>query len=317
MEIQGLSPKELKETLRNLMLSDKNVEEIEEIVLKNKLMNVLVEVCEELVKEWEKGKIDKQMVERCFLIGFKVVASTVRKVRVTYESLLPQAIKEIEELSQVNPEKSAQEIARIRKINQEIYELADKFHDIIGRDLVNELLNEEISEDIKSDVVSYYYANQVNLKTNIQCPLCHKDDLIQKVSGVFSSSTTLLRIKLSPPAKPSWPKYDDTNLGCIGVWISLFGYPFFFAIILNNLSNLADNIWVFYIGWFILIAIGAFVGHKIGKRKVNAYKQKVEIWKRKMVIWERLYYCYRNDCVFDPVTNAVVPADRMSELLFL
>jgi len=67
----------------------------------------------------------------------------------------------------------------------------------------------------------------------------------------------------------------------------------------------------------MLIAIGAFVGHKIGKRKVNAYKQKVEIWKRKMVIWERLYYCYRNDCVFDPVTNAVVPADRMSELLFL
>lgn len=38
-------------------------------------------------------------------------------------------------------------------------------------------------------------------------------------------------------------------------------------------------------------------------------------WEKAMQKWNELY-CGRGDCVFDPATGVVAPADRMNELLY-
>jgi hypothetical protein len=53
--------------------------------------------------------------------------------------------------------------------------------------------------------------------------------------------------------------------------------------------------------------------HRMRKPQLDATDER---WRRAMTKWEALYYCARDDCVFDPTQGISVPADRIGELLY-
>jgi hypothetical protein len=70
----------------------------------------------------------------------------------------------------------------------------------------------------------------------------------------------------------------------------------------------------------IFVIAGALVlvvlSGKGEKAKQLAYQQAMQKWNDAVARWDRLYYCARNDCIFDPNTGASDPADRIYNLLY-
>jgi gamma-glutamyl:cysteine ligase YbdK (ATP-grasp superfamily) len=52
------------------------------------------------------------------------------------------------------------------------------------------------------------------------------------------------------------------------------------------------------------------------KRRVQAAEPDERRWQIAKNRWNGLYYCARNDCVFDPTTNESAPTDQLHDLLF-
>jgi hypothetical protein len=50
-------------------------------------------------------------------------------------------------------------------------------------------------------------------------------------------------------------------------------------------------------------------------RATKKWKAEHAAWEGPAAKWAGLYYCFRDDCVFDPAGGVAVPPERMNELL--
>jgi hypothetical protein len=184
------------------------------------------------------------------------------------------------------------------------------------------------------------------------CPICNKDDAIRKVSAVVSAgqsagvmtgstigmassdgdgslaggytvlsgnTSTLLVKKLAPLAKPA-------GLSCL-IW-GLAIYPGLILIILGppallgaiipysmtiynelptGVLDVVIAIWVILITFFYLRFIKQRHDSKLRKEK---YRYQIQ-----MELWSRLYYCFRDDIVFDPQSGNHFPPEAFSSFL--
>jgi len=173
------------------------------------------------------------------------------------------------------------------------------------------------------------------------CPVCGKDDAIQKLSaivasgqasGTFSgpsvgatrvdgkwgttggyttlsgSTVTELARKLASPPQPQ-PKG-----GCVVALGVLLGGLF----VLNGLLVSGDT----SVGLgpaLALILVGVCVialpiaYYK--KEQVRVAAQEEPAWEESMRKWQRLYYCFRDDLVFDSQTGETCQPDSLTEFL--
>ena len=169
------------------------------------------------------------------------------------------------------------------------------------------------------------------MSTSFLCPVCGKDDAIQKVSAIVASGrasgtlsgpsggaayvggkwgitggyTTLsgsmateLAQKLAPPSEPSRGR---------GVLASLFIGGGIFEIVIA-LST--EEIWILPIG-IVTIAIGAILLILYFKEKPKIEERFVKAKSK----WARLYYCFRDDIVFDPQTGETCHPDNLGKFL--
>jgi len=120
-------------------------------------------------------------------------------------------------------------------------------------------------------------------------------------------SQTALSKKLSPPPKPSFSDYAGCGLVSL---IAVGGVGFFVGFLLTGNALIAIAFTV-----AAVIGVAAWLAKKEEAEKRN-YDQAMERYNRAMPVWERLYYCGRDDIVFDPDTGESVPADSMNELLY-
>ena len=175
------------------------------------------------------------------------------------------------------------------------------------------------------------------------CPQCRKDDMIQKVTAIHSAgiasgsysgptsgiaapidsskqaivsgyttlhgtSQTDLSRKLSPPIEPSAPSILG---GIIGSFILIGG-----IVTLVFSEGESCNL----IPGFLLLGIGLLVmipSINSQGTKEKTYKQEMQRWKNAMSIWDRLYYCARDDCVFDPTSGEYAPIEKINYLIHL
>jgi hypothetical protein len=82
-------------------------------------------------------------------------------------------------------------------------------------------------------------------------------------------------------------------------------------------ENLSDGLLRFFGG---LGAATLFVGAYIWSRKnEKAKKQKqVEVskkWQYSMNRWNQLYYCYRDDCIYNPNENRAYPVAALNDVI--
>jgi hypothetical protein len=181
------------------------------------------------------------------------------------------------------------------------------------------------------------------------CPVCKKEDVIQKVSSVVDGGTstgsfsgptggvvsidgkwgyagghttlhgqtsTNLAQQLQPPNKPKEP---SRPIG-YGMWWLILWIPFSFII------KIGEAIWGdmgYIFGFFVALFLCIFLDKR--KRKTNEAKYKLEKpkwdakmqkWELAMEKWNRAYYCHRDDVAFDPKTNEHEPLSNFIEFLY-
>lgn len=166
------------------------------------------------------------------------------------------------------------------------------------------------------------------------CPICTKDDAVQKVTTVVSNGnqngtisgptgglvysdgkfgyaagysvlngkiSTDLAKKLAAPEKPF--AQVELGLGCL----------YFFLVIAMMVCAVSLNFVPAAIILAILIAITIPLSKRPNPEEV-LLKQTM-LWESKMAVYDRLYYCHRDDVVFDPVNHKYISSKNMSDLL--
>ena len=159
----------------------------------------------------------------------------------------------------------------------------------------------------------------------VVCPVCEKDDQIQKVMSIITNgssttqldyrtatSTTHLASRLSPPQKPKSSLWGANPSGC-SIWFAFLGYGVIIGYVFQLISGVDffTSATPFTTGFFVGIA-GVILFTYYDSQKT---KKKIPDWEIQVARWSSLYYCYRDDCVFDPNTNKHTSPEGMNRLL--
>lgn len=184
-----------------------------------------------------------------------------------------------------------------------------------------------------------------SVASGLECPLCHHDDRVAKVSAIIQSDTqhingsvpvsstyrdssgqirsstsqesysatqeSELAKKLAPPSKPSG--------GGSYVWAFLIA-PFLFFPICGGIGLAMDENNVGYIGCTIAGLIALLIIIKIAryqhKKDDIKMQPKIMAWNKAMERWNKLYYCYRDGCVYIPGEEGSSSISDMTTFLY-
>jgi hypothetical protein len=175
-----------------------------------------------------------------------------------------------------------------------------------------------------------------------KCPVCGKDGRIQKVSAIYAVGTssgifagpsvggalpigsgdpsllagysqlsgtqqTLLSRKLAPPPRPA----SGPSFGAVLFLTGLFLVAFSVLLIGMNDIFRVFGVFVLVLGAGVLV-----VWWIVARARSPGPKRDMVAFERRMARWNRLYYCARDDCVFDPESGLHCPADQMNGLVY-
>ncbi len=181
-------------------------------------------------------------------------------------------------------------------------------------------------------------AGEMVLEAFARCPICQRNDRVEKVSGIVARntnplsgglSTTALAQALTPPSlEPSPPAPDSptykaafrTYRRARGWGIGLLIFSLLFSCILFAVNPLAGFLIMMITGWISIFLI-VWSARKTSKLKKGfdilwaKWRASEKAWRVAMNRWQKLYYCSRDDVVFIPGEGRAVPPNRMSELL--
>jgi hypothetical protein len=158
------------------------------------------------------------------------------------------------------------------------------------------------------------------------CPVCGRNDQIQKVSGVVSSGTatysgsTVLSDRLRMLSEPS----ADTTAGCIAGWLTAIGVFCCVAVPFDLLSMVMGRPFSQSDAALALVAeiILAFPAFGIAwilfsaqSKQNRAAETKHQQWAAARAKWDTLYYCFRDDVVFLPNGAGWAPSTNWASLV--
>jgi hypothetical protein len=140
----------------------------------------------------------------------------------------------------------------------------------------------------------------------VLCPVCHQADLVKTVPAAYETGVT----RLAPPTMPV------ARIGMMGYIIAcsvLVGFGSFFILVFtgdNGYGNSAQVWLVIQVVVTIAAICTALVLSLIALQRVvrgDMNSQKLlPAYDEALANWRRLYYCKRDDVIFDAQTNKVV-----------
>jgi hypothetical protein len=164
------------------------------------------------------------------------------------------------------------------------------------------------------------------------CPVCHQADQVKTTQAAYDSGVA----KCAPPDMPT---RKVSMLKPMAISMVLVGVCIFLIIVLVGSESLgADHLptgytfdlsTIFSPGFlfnpaFILCTltliciVGALVSSYMAfQRVVQGDAEATRLfpaWDRAMAIWKSLYYCGRDNVVFDPKTDKVIPDQQLAAL---
>jgi len=151
------------------------------------------------------------------------------------------------------------------------------------------------------------------------CPICEKDDAIQKISAIFSAgfasgidsyTQTELSRRLAPPVKPLHPSSD-----CLTIVVAGFIFGGTLIGVLVGLGG--DNTSPCIIMSITLGIAGLLIyfNNLQYKKRLSEFKAIDRDWELSMNKWNELYYCTRDDCVFNMYSGKYASSNNIRELL--
>ncbi len=173
----------------------------------------------------------------------------------------------------------------------------------------------------------------------VNCPVCGQSDQVEKASTLYfigigldqarsqdqtsnqdskrkpTASQRALSRRLAPPASGKQTTMRPIHPDMVVVAFSLVAPIFLFGILRNQPAMLLP----------VLVILATFYGFYFWKRKTmvarfegqQASRQAAdERVKRGVERWMKLYYCARDDGVFEPGDDELVPADLITGYLY-
>ena len=131
------------------------------------------------------------------------------------------------------------------------------------------------------------------------CPVCHQNDAVQKISAVVSAPEEPSSSRISP-----FMTYLGYALGIFGV-LWLIGFLIFGEVDLNVVLTAG-------------LTIGVFIYFVYLRRRYQSteYPTLKAAWDKAIERWDRLYYCDRDDIVFDPETNETCSKKDVKQFVY-
>lgn len=149
----------------------------------------------------------------------------------------------------------------------------------------------------------------------VMCPVCHQADQVKKVPAAYESGVTRLAPPAMPVAKVSMMKY-------VIVCFALVGVGAFFILVLsgtNGYGSWPTAVQVVQVVLTILaicaaLALSLIALLRVVRGDMNSQKL-LPAYDEALEKWNRLYYCKREDVVFDAQTNKTVSDAELQSLI--
>lgn len=148
----------------------------------------------------------------------------------------------------------------------------------------------------------------------VTCPVCHQADEVQKASVAYQSGVT----RLAPPKEPV------AHVGMmlyIIVGFALVGFGAFFILVFSgtSFSSWPAAVQVTDVAITILAIVAALVISFIAFQRVVQGDLKTQkflpAYDAALEKWNRLYYCKRDNVVFDAQTNKTISDAELRSML--
>jgi hypothetical protein len=145
------------------------------------------------------------------------------------------------------------------------------------------------------------------------CPICHQSDQVKTTQAAYDSGVAACAPPDMPTRRISMMKYIIVGGFAVGLC------SFLIIILIGSESNKVSSIaqWILVSLTFLCIVIVLATSYVAFDRVVKGDAEATEqfpAWDRAMNTWKHLYYCARDNAVFDPATNSVVSEEQLALL---
>jgi hypothetical protein len=143
------------------------------------------------------------------------------------------------------------------------------------------------------------------------CPVCHRSDLVKTTQAAYSSGVARC-------APPDMPTRNISMIPYIGACVVLIGILVFMIIVLVASGGMTTSLMGIFLSVTIICIIGVLaVSFYSFQRVVQGDAEttlRFPAWDSAMATWRSLYYCSRDDVVFDPQATKVVTNEQLAAL---
>ncbi|SRR5712691_2323662 len=144
------------------------------------------------------------------------------------------------------------------------------------------------------------------------CPVCHQSDQVKTTDAAFAAGVA----KAAPPELPHKQVY---MLGYISIGAVVVGICVFLIVVLiGSEAALGDAATWILSGVTLVCIVGALVASYFAFQRVVHGDEQSRLYlpalDNALETWRGLYYCSRDDVVFNPQTNKVVSNDQLDRL---
>jgi hypothetical protein len=144
------------------------------------------------------------------------------------------------------------------------------------------------------------------------CPVCHQSDEVKTMQAAFDSGV----VRAAPPDMPTRNvSMMPTILSCV-ILVALC--VFFIIVLIGSESDIGIVPELILIGVTLISIVTALVLSYVAFQRVvsgdNEATLRFPTWDRAVAAWKKLYYCSRDDVVFDPEKNQVVSEETLAAL---
>lgn len=143
------------------------------------------------------------------------------------------------------------------------------------------------------------------------CPVCRQSDQVKTTQAAYTSGVARC-------APPDMPTRNISMMPYISVGVVLIGILVFLIIVLVVSGGMATSIMGIFLSLTILCIIGVLaISFYAFQRVVNGDVEttlRFPAWDNAVAAWRSLYYCSRDDVVFDSKANRVVSNEQLAAL---
>jgi amino acid transporter len=149
----------------------------------------------------------------------------------------------------------------------------------------------------------------------VLCPVCHQADQVKNVATAYESGVSRLAPPTMPVAHVGMMKFVIVGFALVGVGV-------FFILVLSGTNGYGSwplaiqivQVVITILAICAALALSLVALLRVVRGDMNSQKL-LPAYDEALENWRRLYYCKRDDAVFDPQTNKTISDASLKSLI--